>query len=141
MFSIRGFAISLFNSKRLFYIAAMAVTILLGLSSRKYSQHIPLFAADHAGDLLWAMMIYFGFRFLMVRMRLRLALICSFAFSFGIEFSQLYQEDWINHIRNTALGGLILGKGFLFIDLVRYTAGILIAALLDKGMLLYHQRR
>ncbi|WP_349655092.1 DUF2809 domain-containing protein [Neobacillus sp. YX16] len=53
-------------------------------------------------------------------------------FSFSIEFSQLYQEEWINQIRGTLLGALILGKGFLTVDLIRYTTGIAIASSLDR---------
>ena len=30
-------------------------------------------------------------------------------FSYAIEFSQLYQAEWINALRHTALGGLVLG--------------------------------
>lgn len=56
----------------------------------------------------------------------------SLMFSFGIEFSQLYQAEWINSIRATILGGLILGKGFLWIDLVRYTVGITLSYGLDQ---------
>ncbi len=42
---------------------------------------------------------------------------------FLIEFSQLYQAEWINEIRKTRLGGLILGFGFLWSDLVSYAVG------------------
>ncbi|RUL54171.1 DUF2809 domain-containing protein [Lysinibacillus antri] len=117
---------------RLIYLLAAVVTIVLGLASRKYSLLLPEFVAQHSGDLLWAMMIYFGFRFLFVRKRIRTALLLSFLFSFGIEFSQLYQEEWINQIRSTLLGALILGKGFLTIDLLRYTGGIIVATVIDK---------
>nr|WP_255507933.1 DUF2809 domain-containing protein [Lysinibacillus sp. BW-2-10] len=117
---------------RLIYLLAAVVTIVLGLASRKYSLLLPEFVAQYAGDLLWAMMIYFGFCFLFVRKSIRTALLLSFLFSFGIEFSQLYQEEWINQIRNTTLGALILGKGFLTIDLLRYTGGIIVATVIDK---------
>lgn len=78
------------------------------------------------------MMVYFGFRFLLVRKSIFAAIFLSFLFSFGIEFSQLYQEDWINQIRWTSLGALIFGKVFLTEDLIRYTVGILIATIIDK---------
>ncbi len=55
----------------------------------------------------------------------------SMIFSFTIEFSQLYQAGWINDIRSTLLGALILGKGFLGIDLIRYTVGIVISFVAD----------
>lgn len=79
-------------------------------------------------------MVYFGFRFLLVHKSLRTAIIASVIFSFGIEFCQLYQAPWINEIRNNRLGSLILGHGFLFVDLIRYTIGILLAMLLDKAI-------
>lgn len=117
---------------RIAYFIAVVLTILFGLASRKYSELIPSFVALNAGDMLWAMMVYFGLRFFFVRMNPNIAFLLSFLFSFGIEFSQLYQEDWINQIRNTLVGSLILGKGFLFVDLIRYSVGIVMASLLDQ---------
>ena len=114
------------------YFSAVVITIVLGLASRKFSIFLPLLVAEHAGDVLWAMMVYFGFRFLLVQKNLLTSLFLSFLFSFGIEFSQIYQSDWINQIRDTILGALILGKGFLFVDLIRYSGGIIIATGLDK---------
>lgn len=86
----------------------------LGLASRKWSLSLSPFVAQNAGDVLWAMMVYFGFRFLLVRKSTLTAIVLSFLFCFSIEFSQLYQEDWINQIRATMLGSLILGKGFSY---------------------------
>lgn len=117
---------------RILYILAVVFTILLGLASRKFSHLLFPFLAEDAGDVLWAMMVYFGFRFLFVNKSLLPAILFSLLFSFGIEFSQLVQEDWINRIRSTTLGALILGKGFLTVDLFRYTIGILLATSIDK---------
>ena len=130
---------SRYRYMKLAYMIAVVFTILLGLASRKYSQDLLLFIAQNAGDVLWAMMVYFGFRYLLVRKSLLIAILLSFSFSFGIEFSQLYQADWIIHLRSTLLGALILGKGFLLVDLFRYTAGILIASVLDKLLILFRQ--
>lgn len=121
-----------YRNMRITYLLAIVITILLGLASRKWSDLLLPFLAQNAGDVLWAMMVYFGFRFLLVRKSTLTAIWLSLLFSFGIEFSQLYQEDWINQIRGTSLGALILGKGFLVVDLIRYTAGIIIATALDK---------
>jgi glycopeptide antibiotics resistance protein len=121
-----------YRNMRIVYGMVILLTILLGLASRKYGYLLPAFISQHAGDALWAMMVYFGFRFLLVRGSIMNAFLLGLLFSFGIEFSQLYQEAWINEIRSHILGGLILGKGFLVIDLVRYTFGIIIAVILDK---------
>lgn len=119
---------------------AVFITIVLGLASRKFSHLLLLFIAENSGDVIWAMMVYFGFRFLLVRKSLITAIWLSFSFSFGIEFSQLYQAEWINQVRGTLLGGLVLGKGFLTVDLIRYTAGILIATVLDKLTIMFIHR-
>ncbi|WP_370576278.1 ribosomal maturation YjgA family protein [Neobacillus niacini] len=121
---------------RITYLIAVVITILLGLASRKFSHLLLPFLAENTGDVLWAMMVYYGFRFLLVRKSLYTSLLLSFLFSFGIEFSQLYQEDWINQIRGTLLGALILGKGYLTVDLIRYTTGIVMATILDKVILI-----
>ncbi|MFJ5565711.1 ribosomal maturation YjgA family protein [Lysinibacillus xylanilyticus] len=121
-----------YRNMRIAYLISIVITIILGLFSRKWSILLPAFVAQNAGDMLWAMMVYFEFRLLLVRKSTLTAVWLSFLFSFGIEFSQLYQEDWINQIRGTTLGALILGKGFLIEDLVRYTVGIIIATVLDK---------
>ncbi|MEH6907771.1 DUF2809 domain-containing protein [Neobacillus drentensis] len=123
------------------YLVAVVLTILFGLASRKFSQLLPVFVAENAGDALWAMMVYFGFRFLLVRRSLRTAIILSLLFSYSIEFSQLYQANWINHLRSTLLGSLILGKGFLTVDLFRYAAGIIFATFLDQMMLMLTHRK
>lgn len=123
---------SQYRNMRIAYVITIIITIFLGLASRKWSLFLPLFVAQNSGDVLWAIMVYFGFRFLLIRKSTFIAILLSFLFSFSIEFSQLYQEDWINQIRATTLGALILGKGFLTEDLIRYTTGIVIAAVLDK---------
>ena len=58
-----------------------------------------------------------------------------------IEFSQLYQENWIIEIRNTTLGHLVLGQGFLWSDLLAYTFGSIICYILEKFILSYRIKR
>ena len=43
--------------------------------------------------------------------------------SIAVELSQLYHAPWIDSIRQTTLGGLILGFGFLWSDLACYAVG------------------
>lgn len=117
---------------RLKYCLAIITSIVLGLSSRKFSDLIPLFIAKHAGDALWASMVYFGFRFIFVKRSLTWAVGISIIFSFAIEISQLYKAEWIIEIRNTVIGALILGKGYVTVDLIRYVIGITFAFWIDK---------
>ena len=116
---------------RLIYAFAIVLVIALGLSTRKFPAAMPEFVSLHFGDALWAAMVYFGFRALLPQKPLLLSVALSLAFSFGIEFSQLYQQEWINNLRSTTLGALVLGKGFLWIDLLRYVAGVAFAYFAD----------
>jgi hypothetical protein len=101
------------------------------MGSRQFPDALPVFIVHHAGDVCWASMIYYGFRFIYMDKPLIFAVGISLLFCGAIEFSQLYQADWINDIRQTILGSLILGQGFLAIDLVRYAVGIVIAVGID----------
>ena len=117
---------------RIIYIIIFVVVIILGLSSRVFSDHLPLFISSHFGDALWASMVYFGCRILFRNKGLFVSVVLSVVFSYSIEFSQLYQADWINDLRSTLLGALILGKGFLSIDLIRYGIGIVCSWVMDR---------
>ena len=57
--------------------------------------------------------------------------LAALLFSYCIEISQLYQAGWINAIRGTTLGALVLGHGFLWSDMVCYTVGVGLAVLID----------
>ncbi|WP_290060352.1 DUF2809 domain-containing protein [Paraclostridium bifermentans] len=124
---------------RVKYVVVTIFIMIMGLLSRKYMNIFPKTIAPFVGDMLWAMMVYFGLRFLIPKLKLTKTLILAIVFSFSIEISQLYQADWINNIRATTLGGLILGHGFLFKDLISYSLGIVIGCLLDY--LLYHKNQ
>jgi hypothetical protein len=117
-------------SKNITYIFLVLVFICLGLTSRM-TNAFPSEITVHLGDVFWASMVYFLFRLMLQRRSILITGFFSVMFSFGIEISQLYQSDWINSIRNTLIGGLILGRGFLWIDLLRYSLGILIGMVID----------
>lgn len=116
---------------QLTYLALTFLMILLGLASRIYGYLLFDVLELNAGDALWAAMVYFGVRFILVTRPPKFSLLVSLIFCFAIEFSQIYQGEWINSIRGTTLGALILGRGFLIVDLWRYTIGVSIAYVLD----------
>lgn len=116
---------------RILYLILTIITIILGLLSRKV-QGLPLIISAYSGDILWALMVFFLFAFLFNKKPTIFILIISIIFSYAIEVSQLYHAPWIDSIRATTLGGLILGFGFLWSDLVCYTVGIIIGAIIDK---------
>lgn len=52
-------------------------------------------------------------------------------FAWAVEFSQLYHADWIDGIRRTRLGHLVLGFTFNAPDLVAYAVGIAVGAVAE----------
>lgn len=104
---------------RLPYLIAVIVVIALGLLSRR----IPAIP-QWVGDVLWALMVYLLVRAILITFPLKHVAFISLLFCVAIEFSQLYQAAWINNLRHTLPGKLILGQGFLWSDLLAYTAGV-----------------
>ncbi|WP_439022478.1 DUF2809 domain-containing protein [Bacillus thuringiensis] len=121
------------NTKRnrLRYAMFTIIVIILGLSSRKFVFALPDLLNDYLGDALWALMIFIGFGFLFPKIETKKLAVISLLFCYGIEMSQLYHAPWIDSIRTTTLGGLVLGYGFLWSDLIAYTIGVGIGILLE----------
>jgi len=115
---------------RLLYFILLTATIITGLLSRHFKS-IPLFI----GDILWALMVYFIVSFLLINKPIKFVVTASLLFCFAIEFSQLYKAPWINDLRHTLFGRLVLGAGFLWSDLLCYVAGMGIGCIIDFYML------
>jgi hypothetical protein len=77
-------------------------------------------------------MIYFICRFLFISKKIKFAVLISLLFSYGIEFSQLYKAQWIDNLRHTLFGRLVLGDTFLWSDLLCYTVGVALGVLIEK---------
>lgn len=119
---------------RAIYLTITLVVVVLGLSSRKFGDALPGFVASYAGDTLWALMVFLGVSLLVpdcpVAKRGGIALV----FSYLIEISQFYRAPWIDYLRETTLGGLILGFGFLWSDLLCYTVGVVFGVVVDQAV-------
>ena len=101
----------------------MAV-VPLGLASA-FREHLPPLLAEYAGDTLWALLVFLSISAAAPGARLLHRSGAALFVSFAVEFSQLYHAPWIDALRDTTLGGLVLGFGFLWSDLVCYTVGAL----------------
>ena len=115
---------------RLLYLILTIIVMVLGLLSRKISG-LPKIIELYSGDILWALMVFLLFAFLFNKKSTIFIISWAIICSYSIEISQLYHAPWIDAIRNTVLGGLILGFGFLWSDLVCYTIGIIIGIIID----------
>ena len=99
------------------------VTVALGLSSRRFGAVLPAWVAAYAGDVLWALLGFWLVSFGWPRWPAGRVAAVALALAVAVEISQLYQAPWLNALRGTTPGGLVLGHGFLGSDLVCYAAG------------------
>lgn len=113
-----------YRRQRPWLVCGVLAAIGLGLASRKYPTLFPAALGSYTGDALWALMVLLAIAFIKPDLpRARLAG-AALAFCWLIEASQLYQAPWINAIRATAPGHLVLGTGFQWLDLVAYAVGV-----------------
>lgn len=117
--------------RRITFFYLMAATILLGLTSRHTSVQLPSFFRLYVGDALWALMVFGIVGFLHPSLSINRKALCSLFVCFGIEVSQLYHAYWIDSIRETRIGGLVLGYGFLWSDLFAYSSGVLVGGIIE----------
>lgn len=112
------------------YLFLTMLVMILGLLSRKINS-LPYILDKYSGDCLWALMIFLLFIFIFNKRSTIFVGVLALIFSYGIELSQLYHAPWIDSIRDTTLGGLVLGFGFLWSDILCYTIGIGIGMVVD----------
>ncbi|MDD5186067.1 MAG: DUF2809 domain-containing protein [Paludibacter sp.] len=124
---------------RLVYFLSTLGVIALGLGSRKFSSFFPELINTYLGDALWALMIYFMAATVFKSKTIITISVASLLFCYAIELSQLYHEPWIDSIRSTTPGGLVLGFGFLWTDMLAYTIGIVFGACIE--WIIYYTNR
>ncbi len=114
---------------RLLYFFIIIALICTGLAARKWQIYLPDMINVYLGDAIWAAMIYFGIAFIFNRRSMSFIAMLSLTFCYCIEVSQFYHAPWIDAIRHTRIGALILGFAFLWSDILAYTLGISISFL------------
>jgi hypothetical protein len=119
---------------RFVYFTAAVVVVLAGLASRRYREQLPAFLAEYAGDTLWALMLFLLVSVVLAGRPLMLRAVITLGLAFLVEISQLYHAPWIDSIRQTTLGGLVLGFGFLWSDLACYSVGIAVGVVAESSI-------
>lgn len=117
------------------YAPLLLLTIILGLTSRRYADSLPTLIAAYAGDALWAAMVFWITAILRPRATTLHLAGTALSVALAVEISQLYHASWIDAIRATRLGALVLGHGFLWSDLACYAIGVAAAAAVDVFLL------
>lgn len=115
---------------RLIYLGLIIITVITGLVTREFSSIIPFFI----GDILWGLAVFLLMRFLFIKKSLQFAVILSSIYATLTELSQLYQAPWIDEIRPTFFGRVMLGETFLLSDILCYLIGIGIGILVELSL-------
>jgi hypothetical protein len=116
---------------RLTYCALAALTIGCGLATRPLRGLIGVMPAKYLGDALYAVLVYLVIAAVWRRASsIRVAMV-ALALCFAVEFSQLYHPEWLDGIRRTTFGILVLGSVFNWPDLIAYAAGVAACFLLE----------
>ncbi len=113
--------------RRLPFLCALLILCAAGLFVRSRHAVSPSFFTAYFPDAAWTMAVYCGFGLLFCR-DARLHFPLALGVSFLVELSQLWHTPFLEALRSTTLGGLVLGYGFLWSDLVCYTVGALLCA-------------
>jgi hypothetical protein len=122
----------------LIWLALIVLVSLLGLGSRRYAGVLPGFVAAYAGDTLWALAAFLGAGLVLPRASTWRVALLALAFSVLVEVGQLYHAPWLDWIRRTTLGGLVLGFDFVWSDLACYAVGVGLGILIEFAVL--HRR-
>lgn len=109
----------------------MFFVMALGLASRKCPL-FPAFLGKYPGDVLWALLVYFAWGFVKQDAPIPRVAAYALATSYLDELSQLYQAPWLNEIRSTAVGHIVFGSAFSWLDMLAYTVGVAIGAGIER---------
>ena len=89
---------------------------------------------DHRrpGKDFMALMVFVSFGFLVPRASTFVVALLALTFSWGVEFSQLYHAPWIDAVRATLPGRLLLGNTFNWPDLPAYALGVALGVWVER---------
>lgn len=110
---------------RWLYTALALAVLVIGLNWRRTFHQSSPFLSKYGADALWSLLIYFSVAACFTRHKPSTIALSVLAFSWSIEFLQCYHALWIDNLRSTRLGALILGSVFNWQDLLAYSAGTL----------------
>lgn len=118
-------------------IYALAATLVIGVGLVWRSNLFPLpdFVAKYGGDSLWALVVFLCFGIAIPRSSTTRIALLAVGFAWCVEFLQLYHAPWIDGIRSSRLGHLVLGNVFNSPDLLAYAVGVALGASAERVFL------
>jgi hypothetical protein len=122
------------GSIRAIHGALIAITIPLGLASRVNSLPMPDLVREYGGDVLSAMCIFFGVRFVLHRRSVWHSGTIAYVICVLIELQQLINWSPLRRLREETPLDILLGHGFLWSDLVCYAVGVGLGLAVANGV-------
>lgn len=117
-----------------------AFVIVAGLTWRQPELGLPAFAAKYGGSVLWGAMVFFAVATVFPAAKLMKLVAVALLISATVEFSQLIHIDWLDAVRRTTVGRLLIGVTFTWWDIVAYWVGVAIAGGGTSALLLLTKR-
>lgn len=115
------------------YVGLLASTILLGLAVRWHGMPLPGWFAKSAGDVLYAMAAYWGWRLVLPTPVTGWAFVATCLSCAAIEFLKLCDAPWLLAVRGSQVGRLVFGVEFHWGNLGCYLVGAGLAVRLEWG--------
>lgn len=122
-----------FCRSRIRYGAACALTMALGLASRRLPSELQAWIGKYPGDALWALMVFLALCAIWPSVSARRVAMYALIIAFGIEILKRYSIPWLDPVRATVIGRLIFGYAFSWGNLLAYTVGIALGTLLEAA--------
>lgn len=116
---------------RIRQVVLMPVVIIAGLFLRSRFCPAPPVFEKYGGDALWSVVVFLGLGFLFPRAATFTLALSALTISWAVEFSQLHRAPWLDAVRATLPGKLILGTTFNLPDLPAYAFGVAAAAMAE----------
>lgn len=118
---------------RLSYLGLAFATISVGWTVHAHGSGLGPVLRDVLGDALWAAMMVGWMGALAPNVRPLQRALAAYAVCVVVELSQGYHAPWIDSVRRTSLGHLVLGSDFDPRDFLAYALGVAGAWVLDAG--------
>ncbi|MBB4954173.1 putative membrane protein [Agrobacterium vitis] len=108
---------------------------MAGLSLRHfgYQAGLPFIIVKYGGSLLWGAMVYLLVAVLLVPRAQYQIILTAEILAIMVELVRLIHTPWLDEFRETATGALLLGKVFSLWNILAYTMGIVLAALIHQA--------
>jgi len=116
--------------KPLFWIIFLLIPV--GLSTKFYHGPLEQWVYLYLGDIFYPMFWYFLIRLVWPRFSIFSCAVSVLGFCTLIEFSQLWNSRFLQIIRHTFVGAVLLGSGFDWLDFVYYAVGVGLAVGIDQ---------